>query len=247
MLVFPELAPGRAITLPSSTQTQPRCLALLGDDLVTIDQVTGEATRWIAAAATWVPQPWAAFAAPSAAATGSDGLLLVADASGLWQITLNGDRRLLRAASAGERTIGVGVAGDGRIAVTTNPAGVLVSADGGQNWTPLDTPAQRPGAIAGLPDGFAVVDANDRAVHLVRDARPPASIGAAEGVIAPLAVAAAFDGVVVADAVSGRVRRYAVVGDTVIPAEFVDAQPLPTAPPLFQRPVALAAPIPTGA
>lgn len=247
VIVLPELAPARAVTLPPPGLPDPRSLAVLGDGFVVADFGGAGLAQWDGAAAAWHVSHPGVFQGVTGLAVDAAGLILVASASGLWSVRpADGTAALVRAPTPGTRCVGVAVAGDGRIALTLSPVGVVVSADQGATWQDLAAVA-RPGAIAGLSTGFAVVDAAARAVEVVRTDGPPLTLGAAHGLVGPLAVAPASGGVVVSDAVAGRVRRYVLLSDAVVPAEFVDGLTRPGFPPLFERVVALAAPLPTGA
>lgn len=247
MIVLPELAPARAVTLPPPGLPDPRSLAVLGDGFVVADFGGAGLSRWDAATATWVVSHPGVFQGVTGLAVEAAGRILVAAASGLWGVDpADGTVEILRAPTPGTRCVGVAVAGDGRIALTLSPVGVVVSGDRGVTWQDLAAVA-RPGGIAGLATGFAVVDAAARTVEVLRADGPPLTLGAPEGLVAPQAVAPASGGVVVSDAAAGRVRRYVLLSDAVVPAEFVDGLTRPGIPPLFERVVALAAPLPTGA
>lgn len=245
VLVFPELSPGRAIALPRPPLPWPRSIATLDDTCVVADHAGGGLARWNPGAGWWSVTHAGVFAQVTAIAAGADGRLLVADRTGLHRIELDGSLVPLYSSPPGERCIGVAVAGDGRVAVTLNPARLLISEDDGASWLEL-AGVGRPGSVAGLPTGFAVVDAMARTVEVLRSDAPQVSIGAAGGLHGPIAVAPAENGVVIADAVTGRVRRYVLIAELSVAAEFVDSVTLPTLPPFFERVIALAAPMPTG-
>lgn len=245
VLVFTELSPGRSVTLTPPPLPDPRCVAVLGDSCVVADYAGGGLARWDLATASWTVTLAGMFARVTSIAADAAGRTLVADAAGVTRIGLDGSIEQLYSAGAGERCVGVSVAGDGRIAVTQNPARILVSEDDGATWLAF-AGVTRPGAIAGLPTGFAVVDAAGRTVEVLRTDAPPVTIGAVDGLIAPLAVAPAPGGVVITDAATRRIRRFVLVAGVTVAAEFVDGVPVPFAPALFERVVALAAPMPTG-
>lgn len=244
--VLPELAPARALPIPPPGLAEPRGLALLGDDLVVADVVTGGLARWDARSATWTHSHAGAFVGASGVAADAAGQILVTAATGLWRVATDGTTEGLEPVPAGARCVAVAVDGDGRIAVTLAPGGLVVSDDGGMSWQLLGAPA-RPGPVAGLAKGFAVVDAATRTVEVLGTGAPTVTLGAAHGLVAPSCVAPATDGVVIADATTGRVRRFVLLADRVVPAEFVDGLTRPGFPPLFERVGALAAPLPTGA
>ena len=245
MLVFRELAPGGVVVLPAPPVPGPRSVAAVDDTCVVADYAGAGLARWDPAAASWTVSHPAVFARVTAIAADPAARVLVADASGASRIGADGSIERIYLPLAGERCIGVAVAGDGRIAVTLNPARLLISEDEGATWMEF-AGVVRPGAIAGLPTGFAVVDASGRTVEVVRADAPPVTIGAVDGLLGPIAVAPALDGVVIADAATNRVRRYVLVGGLTVPAEFVDGVTMPSAPALFERVVSLAAPMPTG-
>lgn len=247
VLVLPELAPARAVSIPPPPLPDPRSLAAIDDTIVIADFAGTGIARWNPATATWIRSHAGVFAEITGLAVDAARRLLVADSSGVSRIDpVDGSVERSYSPPPGERCIGVAVAGDGRIAVTLNPARIRVSEDDAATWQELGG-AVRPGAIAGLPTGFAVVDASARTVEILRTDQPQLTIAASAGLVGPNAVAPASDGVVIADAAMNRVRRYVLVGDRVVPAEFVDGVTMPAWPPLFERVVALAAPMPTGA
>lgn len=245
VLVFPELAPARAVSIPPPPLSIPRGLALVDDTFVVADFTGSGLARWNPAAASWTRSHPGVFSEVTALAADAAGRILVADSSGVSRIDPDGSSERLYGPLPGERCIGVAVAGDRRIAITLNPGRILVSEDDGATWQELGG-GVRPGAITGLPSGFAVVDASTRTVEVLRTDQAKVTIGADAGLLGPIAVAPASDGVVMADAATNRVRRY-VLADRVVPAEFVDGVVVPAWPPLFERVVALAAPMPTGA
>lgn len=245
MLVFRELSPGGAVTLPPPPLPHPRSVAAVDDTYVVADHAGAGLARWDPAAALWTVSHPDVFQRVSAVAADSTARILVADALGASRIGADGSVERLYLPFPGERCIGLAVAGDGRIALTLNPARLLISQDEGASWQEL-AGVVRPGAIAGLPTGFAVVDASGRTVEVLRSDAAPVTIGAVDGLVAPIAVAPAADGVVVADAATNRVRRFVLIEGRTVPAEFVDGVTMPSAPTLFERVVCLAAPMPTG-
>lgn len=245
VLVLPELAPARAVSIPPPPLPDPRGLTVVDETFVVADLSGAGIARWSPAAASWTVSHANVFSEVTALAADGAGRILVVDASGASRIEPDGSSERIYGSLPGERCVGVAVAGDRRIAITLNPGRILVSEDDGATWQELGG-AVRPGAITGLPTGFAVVDASARTVEVLQADHAQVTIGADDGLLGPIAVAPASDGVVISDAATNRVRRY-VLADRVVPAEFVDGVTAPAWPPLFERVVALAAPMPTGA